>query len=149
MRKRWRSFRSRVISPEEMAERGRRHLLRHMQRTGRTLAGQKLWAVAELVVILENHPDYPRAAHALPGRTISAIRRKAGLMGISRSRVPWTDDEKRIARKGYRDGLPWPEILEQLPRRTRAAIAKWAHLHHIPRPRKPPKCFGVAPFDQV
>ncbi len=124
-------------------------LRRHMARTGKTLAGQRLWIETEIKFMYRFYPDCERLRKLLPGRSLSAIRSKALRMGITRPLRIWSDEDLKRLKGPYRQGLPIDDIRVLLPDKTarqiwhRAAHSGWR------RPRKPPKATGLWADDAV
>jgi hypothetical protein len=120
-----------------------------MARTGKTLAGQRLWIEAEIKFMYRFYPDYERLRKLLPGRSLSAIKSKALRMGITRPLRIWSDENLKRLKGPYRQGLSIDDIRALLPGKTarqiwhRAAYSGWR------RPRKPPKPTGLQPDDAV
>ena len=124
-------------------------LRRHMAKSGRTLAGQKLWTEAEIRRLRRTYPDYRKARALLPGRSLNAIKSKAFRLRITQSRRIWSDSDIKRLRAPYRQGRPMYEILALLPGKTTKQI--WARAHHSGwrRPRTRPKTYDLKPYDDV
>jgi hypothetical protein len=120
-----------------------------MARTGKTLAGQRLWIEAEIKFMYRFYPDCERLRKLLPGRSLSAIKSKALRMGITRPLRIWSDEDLKRLKGPYQQGLSIDDIKALLPGKTarqiwhRAAYSGWR------RPRKPPKPTGLRPDDDV
>lgn len=124
-------------------------LRRHMAKSGRTLAGQKLWTEAEIGHLRRTYPDYRKARTSLPNRSLSAIKSKAFRLGITQSRRIWSDSEIKRLKAPYRQGRPMREILALLPGRTKRQIWTRAHYSGWRRPRMPLKTYDLKPYDDV
>lgn len=124
-------------------------LRQRMAKSGRTLAGQKLWTDAEIQHLRRFYPDYRKACAALPGRSPSAVKSKAFRLRITRSRRVWSDHELKRLKAPYRQGRPMREILDLLPGKTKRQI--WSRACHSGwrRPRTPPKTYDLKPYDEV
>lgn len=87
------------------------------------------WTRREDAIVRRLYPKagVPDVVGALPGRTWSAIRRRASVLGIARvdARAPWSPAEVASLRRLY-PSAPWPEILRALPRRARGSICQMA-----------------------
>jgi len=124
-------------------------LRRHMAKSGRTLAGQKLWTEDEIRRLRRTYPDYRKACAALPDRSLNAIKSKAFRLKITRSRRTWSDSDVRRLKAPYRQGRPMHEILALFPGKTKKQV--WTRAHHSGwrRPRTPPKTYDLKPYDDV
>lgn len=72
---------------------GRMVLLRHIERTGCTIAGDPVWTEAEIADLRRCYPDRAAAQTALPRRTPGAIAEKARHLGLVPPLRVWTEDE--------------------------------------------------------
>lgn len=122
---------------------------RHIERTGQTLAGQRLWSEREVKILRRCYPDYREADVLLSDRSPAAVRSKASTLRITRSRKVWTEGELKRMRRPYLRGIPLPEIKEILPGKTSKQIWRRASYNGWYRPRRPPKAFGIQPYDSV
>ena len=136
---------SRLTSGAVSAER----LRWHMAKSGRTLAGQKLWTKAEIEHLRRTYPDYRKARALLPNRSLSAIRSKAFRLRITRTRRIWSDNDVKRLKAPYRRGRPMHEILASLPGKTKEQI--WTRAYHSGwrRPQTPTKTYELKPYDDV
>ena len=136
---------SRLAAGAVSAERLRRHLAK----SGRTLAGQKLWTKAEIEHLRRTYPDYRKACALLPSRSLSAIKSKAFRLRITRTRRIWSDNDVERLKAPYRRGRPMHEILALLPGKTKNQI--WTRARHSGwrRPQRPPKIYELKPYDDV
>lgn len=124
-------------------------LRRRMAKSGRTLAGQKLWTEAEVKRLLRFYPDYRKVHSALPDRSLSGIKSKAFRLQITRSRRVWSDNDLNRMRAPYRQGRPVHEILTLLPGKTKKQVWARASYSGWRRPRTPPKSYNLKPYDDV
>jgi hypothetical protein len=136
---------SRLTAGAVSAER----LRRHMAKSGRTLAGQKLWTIAEIKHLRRAYPDYRKARALLPSRSLSAIKSKAFRLRITRAQRIWSDNDVKRLKVPYRSGRPMREILALLPGKTKKQI--WTRACHSGwrRPQTPPKTYELKPYDDV
>jgi hypothetical protein len=138
-----------VLTDYERGLRGKATLLKHIYKTGYTIAGRKVWTTEEMEILYRLHPDYTALLNALPGRTLKAIKRKAGSCGLFPSRQIWTPDEKRQLPKPYKAGLAINELLILLPGKTKKQIWAKASNMKIRRPRRPPRYTGLLLVDPI
>lgn len=124
-------------------------LRRRMAKSGRTLAGQKLWTDAEIQHLRRLYPDYRKACAVLHGRSLSAVKSKAFRLRITLSRGVWSDDDLKRLKAPYRQGRPMHEILALLPGKTKKQIWRRARHSGWRRPRTPPKTYDLKPYDDV
>lgn len=124
-------------------------LRRRMAKSGRTLAGQKLWTEAEIKRLLRFYPDYRKVHSALPDRSLNAIKSKAFRLRITRSRRVWSDDDLKRMKAPYRQGRPMHEILAILPGKMNRQVWARASYNGWRRPRIPPKSYNLKPYDDV
>ncbi len=124
-------------------------LRRRMAKSGRTLAGQKLWTKAEIKCLRRSYPDYRKVCRALPCQSLSAIQSKAFRLRITRSRRVWSEGELKCMKVLYRQGRPMHEILTLLPGKTKGQIRRRARYSGWRRPRTPPKSYDIKPYDDV
>jgi hypothetical protein len=120
-----------------------------MAKSGRTLAGQKLWTDAEIECLRRFYPDYRKACSALPCRSLSAIQSKAFRLRMTRSRRVWSDDDLKRLKTPYRQGRPMHEILLLLPGKTKKQIWRRACHSGWRRPRTSPKTYNFKPYDEI
>src|SRR6266478_1208652 len=116
---------SRLTAGAVSAER----LRRHMAKSGRTLAGQKLWTKADIEHLRRAYPDYRKARALLPSRSLSAIKSKAFRLRITRAQRIWSDNDVKRLKVPYRSGRPMR--------------SGWR------RPQTPPKTYELKPYDDV
>lgn len=124
-------------------------LRRRMAKSGRTLAGQKLWTETEIKRLRRFYPDYHKASSALPCRSLNAIKSKAFRLRITRSRRVWSEGELKRMKVPYRQGRPMHEILTLLPGKTKKQIWKRACNSGWHRPRTSPKTYNFKPYDEI
>jgi hypothetical protein len=124
-------------------------LRRRMAKSGRTLAGQKLWANDEIEHLRRTYPDYRKARTVLPDRSLSAIRSKASRLRITRSRRIWSDNDVKRLKAPYRQRRPVDEILALFPGKTKKQIWTRACRSGWRRPRTPPKAYEIKHYDDV
>lgn len=125
------------------AERARRQ----MELRGCTPNGHPLWERWEVNPLVEMHPAYPAIFPLLPRRSHAGVYSKAGRLGITKPRLPWSDNEilrLRIYRTGTR-----AEILAAFPGRTWNAIAHAAQKRGHRRPKVPIEPSGNRLIDQI
>lgn len=128
---------------------GRMVLLRHIERTGCTIAGAPVWTKTEIAELRRCYP-YLEAAHtALPRRTPGAIAKKAWGLGLTPPRRIWTEDEAFRLRSPYVTGVPIAELVEMFPGRSRSQIWKKAQHMGYRRLRRPPKLTGMPLVDSI
>lgn len=125
------------------AERGRRL----MELRGVTPNGHPLWEGREVRPLVDLHPRYGAVFPALPRRSKPAVYSKAARLGLTRSRVPWSDSEILRLRK-YRTGTR-DEILAAFPGRTWSAISRAARKRGHRRPKPIPKTSNIPLVDQI
>lgn len=128
---------------------GRNALLRHMVKTGCTIAGDRLWSDVEIAILRQRYPDLAALVRALPGRSVGAIAKKAQQIGLARSRRIWSADEAPRLRKAYPAGAPIDDLLSMFPGKTKRQIWNKACHLGIRRPRKRPKRTGLPLVDTV
>jgi len=124
-------------------------LRRRMTKSGRTLAGQKLWTEAEIKRLHSFYPDYRKACAALPCRSLSAIKSKAFRLRITRSRQVWSERGLKRMKASYRQGRPIYEILVLLPGKTKKQIWARASYSGWHRPRTSPKIYNFKAYDEI
>ncbi len=122
---------------------------RRMTKSGRTLAGQKLWTEAEIKRLHSFYPDYRKACAALPCRSLSAIKIKAFRLRITRSRQVWSESDLKRMKAPYRQGRPIYEILVLLPGKTKKQIWARASYSGWHRPRTSPKIYNFKAYDEI
>lgn len=128
---------------------GRMVLLRHIERTGCTIAGDPVWTETEIANLRRCYPDHEAAQAALPRRTLKAIATKARRLGLVPPRCVWTEEEAFRLRKPYMAGVPIADLIEMFPGRSRSQIWKKAQSMGYRRPRRPPKLTGMPLIDSV
>ncbi|MGV6876542.1 hypothetical protein ACUSIJ_28230 [Pseudochelatococcus sp. B33] len=128
---------------------GRNALLRHMAKTGCTIAGDRLWSDVEIEILRQFYPDLAALTRALPGRSIGAITMKAQQIGLVRSRRIWSADEAARLRKPYVAGVPIDDLVSMCPGKTKRQIWNKACHLGIRRPRKRPRRTGLPLVDTV
>jgi hypothetical protein len=134
---------------QSRGERGRMTLLRHIERTGCTIAGVPVWTTEEIAHLCQTFPDRESACLALPRRTFGAVAHKARQLGLIPSRKIWIGDEAVRLRKPYVAGVPMAELLDMFPGKTRSQIWKKAYQMGYRRPRRAPKPTGMALVDSI
>ncbi|MFC0220167.1 hypothetical protein ACFFJ7_17400 [Pseudochelatococcus lubricantis] len=128
---------------------GRNALLRHMVKTGCTIAGDRLWSDVEIEILRQFRPDLDALALALPERGIGAITKKAHQIGLVPSRRAWSADEVPRLRKPYVAGVPVDDLVSMFPGKTKRQIWNKAFHLGIRRPRRRPKGTGLLLVDTV
>lgn len=128
---------------------GRMVLLRHIERTGCTIAGDPVWSEAEIADLRRCYPDREAAYTALLRRTPGAIAKKAWRLGLVPPRRIWTGDEAFRLRKPYVTGVPIAELVEMFPGKSRSQIWKKAQHMRYRRPRRPPKLMSMPLVDSI
>lgn len=106
-----------------------------MKKTGRTLFGQKIWTQAEDDKVIKFYPDIKLLRRHLKGRSESAIKARAGKLGVRRKHTLWTGFEVARLRK-LRHTASWQEILIAFPKFTATQIKYCMKFHGIKCPRK-------------
>lgn len=134
---------------QSRGERGRMTLLRHIERTGCTIAGDPVWTADEIAHLCQTFPDRKAACLALPHRTAAAVAHKARQLGLIPPRKIWIGDEAVRLRKPYVAGVPMAELLEMFLGKTRSQIWKKAFHMGYHRPRRAPKLTGMPLVDSV
>lgn len=134
---------------QSRGERGRMTLLRHIEKTGRTIAGDPVWTADEIADLCRTFSDRKAACLALPRRTPTAVAHKARQLGLIPPRKIWSGDEAVRLRKPYVAGVPMAELLEMFPGKTRSQIWKKAFHMGYRRPRRAPKPTGMPLVDSV
>ncbi|EZP84713.1 hypothetical protein QUC32_15540 [Novosphingobium resinovorum] len=134
---------------QSRGERGRMALLRHIERTGCTIAGDPVWTDDEIARLCAAFPDRKAACVALPRRTLAAVMHKARQLGLVPSRRIWTSDEAIRLRKPYVAGIPMSELLEMFPGKTRSQIWRKARDKGYRRPRRAPTPTGMPLVDSI
>ena len=124
-------------------------LRQRMAKSGKTLAGQKLWTEAEIKRLRRFYPDYRKACAALPCRSHNAIKSKAFRLRITRSRQVWSESDLKHMKIPYRQGRPINEILVLLPGKTKKQIWARASYSGWRRPRTAPKAYNFKPYDKI
>lgn len=138
-----------VLSDYECGLRGKATLLRHIHKTGYTIAGVKVWADKEVETLRRLYPNIAALLRALPDRSLAAIKRKAGKLGLLPSRLVWTLEEKSLLPKPYKEGLAMNELLALLPGKTKKQIWAKASKMKIRRPRRPLRHTGLPLVDAI
>ena len=128
---------------------GKAVLLRHIERTGRTIAGDLVWTRTELDCVRDLYPDYDVMLSVLPDRSRGAIAHKARQLGLVPPLRIWSDGEARALRQPYVTGIAIETLVEILPGKSRKQI--WHKAHHMGyrRPRRAPKPTGMPLVDAV
>lgn len=128
---------------------GRSAILRHIERTGLTIAGQRVWTAAEIEVLRQCYPDREAACSALPGRTRAAIAHKAQRLGLVQPLRIWSDADALRLLTPYKAGVPIASLVEMFSGKTRMQIWHKAHHMHCRRPRRAPKPTGMPLVDSI
>jgi hypothetical protein len=128
---------------------GKAALLRHIERTGRTIAGDLVWTRTELDRVRDLYPDYDAMMSALPGRSRGAIAHKAWQLGLVPPLRIWSDGEARALRHPYVTGVAVAALVEMFPGKSRKQI--WHKAQHMGyrRPRRAPKPTGMPLIDTI
>lgn len=134
---------------QSRGERGRMTLLRHIERTGCTIAGNPVWTAEEIAHLCQAFPDKEAACIALQRRTPAAVAHKARQLGLTPPRKIWIGDEAVLLRKPYVAGVPMTELLDLFPGKTRSQIWKKACHMGYRRPRRAPKLTGMPLVDSI
>lgn len=116
--------------------------------TGLTPSGHKVCRPPEAQNLLVSHPDYDVALVLNPDPTRPAHYSKAGRMGITRPRFPWTSAEIWTVRHGF-ERLPKDALTAALPRRSWEAILRRGRAMGLRRPKPPLKATGSPLLDQM
>lgn len=124
-------------------------LLRHIARTGCTIAGVPVWTAEEIAHLRQTPPDRKAACLALPRRTPGAMAHKARQLGLIPPRKIWIGDEAVRLRKPYVAGVSITELLEIFPGKTRSQTWRKASEMGYRRPRRAPKPTGMALVDSI
>lgn len=124
-------------------------LLRHIERTGYTIAGDPVWTEAEIANLRACYPDREAAHAALRRRTPGAIAKKAWRLGLALSRRVWIKDDVFRLRRPYVTGVPIAGLVEMFPGKSRSQIWKKAQHMGYRRPRRPPKLTGMPLVDCI
>jgi len=122
-------------------------ILHHIERTGCTIAGQPVWAAAEIEALRALYPDRDAACSALPRRTSAAIAKKAQQLGLVPPCRIWSQEDAIGLRKPYVAGVPIATLVEMFLGKSREQIWKKAHHMGYRRPRRAPKPTGMPPLD--
>jgi len=138
-----------ILTDYERGLRGKATLLNHIHKTGYTIAGTRVWTPEEIETLCRFYPDYDALLQALPGRSLKAIKGKAGQCGLCLSRRIWSPEEKRLLPKPYRAGLAIDELLLLLPGKTKKQIWAKASRLKVRRPRRPPRQTGLLLVDLI
>lgn len=128
---------------------GRDTLIGHIERTGRTVAGDLVWTTVELQTLRLLYPDREALATALPGRTNGAIAHKARMIGLVPPLRIWTNADATQLRNPYVAGVPVATLTEMFPGKTRKQIWRKAFAMGYRRPRRPPKPTGMPLVDSI
>lgn len=124
-------------------------ILRHIERTGCTIAGTPVWTQAEVDILRRCYPDRNAACTALPSRTRIAVAQKAQRLGLVPPLRKWSDDQAIKLGKPYRAGVPITALVEMFPDKSPEQI--WSKAHHMGyrRPRRAPKPTGMLLVDDI
>lgn len=128
---------------------GKDTILRHIERTGFTIAGVPVWTTAELEVLQRLYPDLDAITRALPRRTPAAISHKARQIGLVPPLRIWSDGDARKLRKPYVAGVPIGTLAEIFPGKSKRQIWSKANSMGYRRPRRAPKATGMPLVDNV
>lgn len=128
---------------------GRDTLIGHIERTGRTIAGDFVWSTVELDILRRLYPDRRALSAALPRRTGAAIAHKARMIGLVPPLRIWTDADAAKLRRPYVNGIPVATLAEMFPGKTRKQIWGKAFAMGYRRPRRPPKPTGMPLVDSI
>jgi hypothetical protein len=128
---------------------GKSVILRHIERTGCTIAGQPVWTAAEIDVLHEFYPDRDAAYLALPRRTSAAIAKKAQQLGLVPPRRIWSQEDAIGLRKPYVAGVSIAALVEMFLGKSRKQIWKKAHHMGYRRPRRALKPTGMPLVDSI
>jgi hypothetical protein len=128
---------------------GRQVLLRHIERTGCTIAGDPVWTEVEIAGLRYTYPDRSAACAALPRRTPEAIAKKAQQLRLVTPRRVWTEDEIVRLRRPYVGGVSIAELVNMFPGKSRSQIWKKAQHLRYRRPRRPPNPTGMPLVDRI
>ena len=89
-----------------LSETGLSTILRHIQRTGCTLAGDRVWTPEERASLRNLYPHFDQLRVQLPGRTHKAIAHKARALGLVPPRRIWSEQDAWRLRAPYGAGVP-------------------------------------------
>ena len=89
-----------------LSETGLSTILRHIQRTGCTLAGDRVWTPEERASLRNLYPHFDQLRVHLPGRTHKAIAHKARALGLVPPRRIWSEQDAWRLRAPYGAGVP-------------------------------------------
>lgn len=128
---------------------GKNRILRHIERTGCTIAGAPIWTTAELEVLRRFYPDLDAVARALPQRTSAATAHKARQIGLVPPLRIWSNDEARKLRKPYVTGVPIDKLTEMFPGKSKRQVWHKANKMGYRRPRRTPKATGMPLVDSI
>ena len=132
-----------------LSQTGLSTILRHIQRTGCTLAGDRVWTLEERAILRGLYPCYDQLGVHLPGRTRGAITHKARALGLVPPRRIWSEQDAWRLRAPYGAGVPIGALVEAFPGKSRRQIWNKAHALRVRRPRRAPKTTGLALVDAV
>lgn len=139
----------RLSSAQRRGLDGKAAILRHIDRTGRTIAGDLVWSEREISNLRGIYPNKTALAATLPGRTQAAFRQKARQLGLVRPLRIWTYQDAMRLRKPYVTGVPIGQLTGLFPGKTSKQIwRKAAHLG-FRRPRRAPLPTGVLLVDSI
>jgi hypothetical protein len=128
---------------------GKSVILRHIERTGCTIAGQPVWTAAEIDTLRQFYPDREAACSALPGRTPAAIAKKAQQLRMVLPLRIWSDEDAVRLRTPYKAGIPIAALVEIFSGKSREQIWKKAHHMGYRRPRQAPKTTEMPLVDSI
>ncbi len=128
---------------------GKNTILRHIERTGCTIAGAPIWTTAELEVLRRLYPDLDAIARALPQRTPTAIAHKARQIGLVPPLRIWSERDAQKLRKPYVAGVPIDTLTEMFPGKSKQQVWHKANKMGYRRPRRAPKVTGMPLVDSI
>ncbi len=128
---------------------GKATILRHMHKTGCTIAGQQVWTEAEHEVVRRHFPDIAAIKRRLPRRSQGAIHRRANLLRLVPPRPFWRPDEVKRLPPPYKSLMPIDEIVALFPNRSKKQIWSKASRLKVRRPKRSPKATGLAIVDLI
>lgn len=128
---------------------GRDRLLEHIERTGRTIAGDPIWTATEIDTLRSLYPDHTAISAALPRRTRIAVAAKARAIGLVPPRRIWSHADAVRLRNPYVAGIPVATLTQLFAGKTPKQIWSKASALGYRRPRRPPRLIGHPLIDSI